>query len=81
MWEDSMTYYLSPIKGDNQALALKSYLEPLWDTTQLVDGFVHAAPVEISAERLHAKTRTMRAVSDAWRYIVYKNKLMPPKRK
>ena len=78
MWEDSMTYYLSPIHGDNRAVALKTYMEPAWDTTQLVDGFVQAAPIEISAEELEAKTRTMRAVADTWKYLIYKNKLMPP---
>ena len=73
-----MTYYLSPIHGDNRAVALKTYMEPAWDTTQLVDGFVQAAPIEISAEELEAKTRTMRAVADTWKYLIYKNKLMPP---
>ena len=79
MWEDSMTYYLSPIQGDNQAIALKTYMEPAWDTTQLVDGFIQAIPTEISTEKLEAKTRTMRAVADTWKYLIYKNKLMPPK--
>jgi hypothetical protein len=81
MWEDSMTYYLSPIQGENQAVALKSYLEPTWDTTQLVNGFTQAAPIDIPAEKIEAKTKTMRAVSEAWKYIIYKNKLMPPKGK
>ena len=81
MWRDSMTYYISPIKGDNQAIALKSYLEPTWDTTQRVNGFTQASPIDIPAEALEEATKTMRAVSDAWQYIIYKNKLMPSKEK
>jgi Phosphoglycerol transferase and related proteins, alkaline phosphatase superfamily len=80
MWEDSLTYYITPLKSDEPAIALKSYLEPTWDTTQLVNGFSQAAPIEIPKEQIEAKTATMRAAAKAWEYVIYKNLLMPPRK-
>lgn len=80
LWEDSLTYYITPLKSDEPAIALKSYLEPTWDTTQLVNGFSQAAPIEIPKEQIEAKTATMRAAAKAWEYVIYKNLLMPPRK-
>ena len=77
MRRDSLSFYLTPVEGDELAIARKSYLEPTWDTTNVVEGFVIGEPAEISKQELQATTDTMRAAANAWEYIIIKNQLMP----
>lgn len=77
MREDSMSYYISPVDGNTSAIAQKILLEPEWDVSNPADGFVSGTPVKMEESKLKEKARQMRAVANAWKFLVYKNKIMP----
>ena len=77
MREDSMSYYISPVDGNTSAIAQKILLEPEWDVSNPADGFVTGTPVKMEESKLKEKARQMRAVANAWKFLVYKNKIMP----
>ena len=76
---DSLTFLLSNVEGKDPAMVLKKDHEPTWNTSKPVEGFVNEKQTEIDREELLKVTATMRAISNSWKYIVYRNKLMPPK--
>lgn len=76
---DSLTFLLPNVEGKDPALVLKKDKEPTWNTADPVEGFVNEQPTEISKEEILKTTATMRAISNSWKYIVYRNKLMPTK--
>lgn len=76
---DSLTFLLPNVEGKDPALVLKKDHEPTWNTASPVEGFVNEQPTEISREEILKTTATMRAISNTWKYIVYRNKLMPTK--
>jgi arylsulfatase A-like enzyme len=76
---DSLTFLLSNVEGSDPAVVLKKEHEPTWDTSEPVEGYINEEPIEIPQEQLLKTSATMHAVSNAWKYVVYKNKLMPQK--
>lgn len=76
---DSLTFLLSNVEGSDPAVVLKKEHEPTWDTSDPVEGFINEEPIEIDREKLLKASATMHAVSNAWKYVIYKNKLMPQK--
>ena len=76
---DSLTFLLPNVEGKDLALVLKKEHEPTWDVSNPVEGYVNEPPIEINREEKVKATETMRAISDTWKYLVYRNKLMPPK--
>ena len=74
---DSLTFLLPNVDGSDLAIVLKKEHEPTWDTSEPVEGYINEEPFEIDRENLLKTTATMRAVSNAWKYVIYKNKLMP----
>ena len=77
MRRDSLSFYLTPVEGEELAIVRKSYLQPTWNTTDVVEGFVVGEPVEIQKQYLQATTDTMRAAANAREYFIIKNHLMP----
>ena len=77
--DDSLTFLLPNVEGKDPALVLKKDHEPTWNTASPVEGFVNEQPTEVSREEILKTTATMRAISNTWKYIVYRNKLMPTK--
>ena len=76
---DSITYLLTQVDGKSPAIALKKDCIPSWDTQESVEGYVNGEPADIPHEELIKATETMRAASNAWKYVIYKNRLMPTK--
>jgi len=76
---DSITYLLTQVDGKSPAIALKKDSIPSWDTQESVEGYVNGEPADIPHEELIKATETMRAASNAWKYVIYKNRLMPTK--
>ena len=77
MRRDSLSFYLTPVEGNELAIVRKTYLEPTWDTTNVIEGFVIGEPTEISKQDLQVTTDSMRAAANAWEYILAKNLLIP----
>ncbi|MBR3071170.1 sulfatase-like hydrolase/transferase [Fibrobacter sp.] len=77
MRRDSLSFFLTPVEGEELAIVRKSYLQPTWDTTDVVEGFVVGEPVEIPKQYLQTTTDSMRAAANAWEYLLAKNLLMP----
>ena len=79
MRTDSMSYYVVPVEGTDLAIAQKVIMEPDWNTDDPADGFVTGIAVDVPHDSLVEITRKMRAAANAWEYVVYLNKVMPPK--
>ena len=76
---DSLTFLLPNVEGKDPAIVLTKDHKPTWDTTRPVEGYVHEKPTEINRDALLKTTATMRAISNSWKYIIYRNKLVPQK--
>ena len=74
---DSLTFLLPNVEGTDPALVLKKEHEPTWNTSEPVEGYINEEAFEMDRENLLKTSATMRAVSNAWKYVIYKNKLMP----
>ncbi len=58
-------------------LQTKTFLEPTWDTTNIVDGFT-SGKEQPKTEAAKAMATKIRAAAKAWRYVVDNNLIMPP---
>ena len=78
---DSLTYLLTQVDGKSPAIALKKDSVPTWNTQEGIEGYVNGCAADVPQDEISRATATMRAVSGTWRYIISRNRLMPPKEK
>lgn len=77
MITDSVTY-IANIQDSTLVSAFETVLEPTWDTSHPVEGFVTGKVIENAAAKYAETFRKMRAAGHAWEYVINKNKLLPP---
>lgn len=80
MRKDSLAYYIHPVNGTEPAIVQKILLSPTWNTNDPSDGFTTGEIVETPIEKRKEIARKMRAAANAWNYIVYSNRIMPPEK-
>jgi hypothetical protein len=75
-----LAYYIHPVNGTEPAIVQKILLSPTWNTDDPSEGFTTGEIVETPIEKRKEIARKMRAAANAWNYIVYSNRIMPPEK-